>query len=344
MPIEHTAWPRRFVTSTSERLPSEGRESGQDPGPIAIVGSSASLQHALSLARRVAATELPVLLIGATGTGKELFAQQIHRWSRPAGPFIDVNCAALPRDMIEAELFGHRRGAFTGAAESTAGLLEAANGGTLFLDELLSMPLEAQAKLLRAVETGEVRRIGETIKRRTHFRIVSAVQDDVAVRVVEGDFRVDLLQRLAGLVIPLPRLLEREEDVLLLAEHFAAGLGRGLDSGAEGVLRGHSWPGNVRELRLTIERAACLCSDQVIPARVLAESIGLGSAFISVAPTALHNHPALVGASPREHVLAVLAAHDWNAERSARAIGLGRTTFFKHLRVLGISLRRSALL
>lgn len=242
--------------------------------------------------------------------------------------------------MIEAELFGHRRGAFTGAAESTTGLLEAANGGTLFLDELLSMPVEAQAKLLRVLETGEVRRIGETIKRHSHFRVIAAVQDDVALRVAERTFRVDLLQRLAGLVIELPTLIERGDDTLMLAERFAAGLGRALGPGAEGVLLGHSWPGNVRELRLAIERAACLCSDRVIPARVLAESVGLGAAFVELAPNAGRGLPVLAGGSPRDRVLSVLASHNWSAERSARALGLGRTTFFKHLQTLGISLRR----
>ena len=337
MRIEQAAWPQSSIPPTPERRSSQSRESGR--GLDTIVGRSASLQRALSLARRVATTDLPILLVGATGTGKELFAQQVHRWSRPASPLVDVNCAALPRDMIEAELFGHRRGAFTGAAESTAGLLEAAHGGTLFLDEVLSMPLEAQPKLLRVLESGEVRRIGETIKRQARFRIIAAVQDDVAQRVAQGSFRADVLQRLAGLVIELPTLVERHDDILMLAEHFAASLGRALGPGAEGVLRGHSWPGNVRELRLSIERAACLCTDLVIPARVLSESVGLGAAFIGIAPDA-NRLDVLAGGSSRDRVLAVLAAHGWNAERSARALGLGRTTFFKQLRALGISLRR----
>ena len=242
--------------------------------------------------------------------------------------------------MIEAELFGHRRGAFTGAAESTAGLLEAAKDGTLFLDEVLSMPPEAQVKLLRVVENAEVRRIGETMKRPTHFRLIAAVQDDVVVQAAEGNLRLDLLERLAGLVIQLPTMAEREGDIPLLAEHFATLLGRTLGAGAEEVLGSHSWPGNVRELRFVIKRAASLCSDPVIPARALAESISHGSALITLAAKALHNPTVVVAESPRERVLAVLAVHNWNAERSAQALGLGRTTLFKHLQAWGISIRR----
>jgi two-component system nitrogen regulation response regulator GlnG len=340
MRIEPTAWSRALFAPTSEPRSRDPPEAARDPEPNAIIGNSAALQQALLLAWSVAASDLPVLLVGASGTGKELFAQQIHRWSRPAAPFVDVNCAALPRDMIEAELFGHRRGAFTGAAESSAGLLEAAKDGTLFLDEVLSMPLEAQVKLLRVVEHAEVRRIGETMNRPTHFRLVAAVQDDVAVRVAEGSLRVDLLERLAGFIIPLPTLGEREGDIPLLAEHFATLLGRKLGPGVEKVLGSHSWPGNVRELRFVIKRAASLCSDPVIPARALAESISHGSALITLAAKALHNPPVVVAESPREHVLAVLAAHNWNAERSAQALGLGRTTLFKRLQAWGISIRR----
>lgn len=303
----------------------------------AIVGESAMLRQAVSQAARLAKTGLPILLVGATGTGKDLFAQEIHRWSGRSGRLVDVNCGALPQDVAEGLLFGHRRGAFTGAVENTLGLIEASDGGTLFLDELASMPVEAQSKLLRVLENGEVRRVGETAKRKIRLRVVAALQEDTAERVAKGSLRFDLLQRLAGALIELPALAAREKDVLLLANHFARSHGRTLGLGTEPVLMAHNWPGNVRELQLAVIRAAELCDESVIPARVLAESINLGLSLLAP-PVPLHPGSG-TRMSTRERLIAVCAAHDWHGLRTAQALGLGRTTLFKQLKAYGVSLR-----
>lgn len=304
------------------------------------MGESSAIHKAVALAKRVAATDLPILLAGPTGTGKELFAAEIHRWSGLPGSFVDVNCAALPREMVEALLFGHRRGAFTGATDHAHGLLEEAQGGTLFLDEMLSMPTKVQSKLLRALETGEVRRIGETLKRRVRFRTLGAVQDSSGHGLVARDLRADLLQRVAGIVIELPPLAHRDDDVILLAFHFAARKHRSLGPDAGAVLRGYAWPGNVRELRLTIDRACALGDTEVLGARALAESIELGAALLSSERRSGLTADSRRGPSVRDRLLSEFAAHDWNAGRTAEALGLGRTTLFKQLKTLGISLRQ----
>lgn len=301
---------------------------------LAIIGSSPALLHALALARKVAPTDLPILLVGETGTGKELFAGEIHRISGLKGPLVDVNCAALPDAMADALLFGHRKGSFTGAIDHSEGLVEAARGGTLFLDELTSMPTVAQAKLLRAIETYEIRRVGETTKRRVPFRVVAAMQEELAESEEGRTVRNDLVQRLAGIVIQLPSLVERDGDVIQLAGHFAALEGRSLGSGSDRILLTHPWPGNVRELQMTIRRACVLTSALELSSEVLAESIRhgmsqpVGRAAFPVGPGTL-----------KERILAVFEANDWNTERTAHALGMGRTTFFKRLKTLGISLR-----
>lgn len=187
-----------------------------------IVGVSAAIQKAVALVEHFAPTGFAILIVGATGTGKELLARHIHHRSRRRGELVDVNCGALPREMAESLLFGHRRGAFTGAVESTVGHVERADGGTLFLDEVLHLPPEGQVKLLRVLETGDVQRLGEGRKRNVDLRIVAAAQDDTTERLGLGVFRRDLYQRLAGVVIHLPPLAERPEDIVPLAAHFAA--------------------------------------------------------------------------------------------------------------------------
>ncbi|MCC7132650.1 MAG: sigma 54-interacting transcriptional regulator [Gemmatimonadales bacterium] len=305
----------------------------------AIVGESAALRERIALAYRVAGTRLPVLLVGETGTGKELFAQEIHRWSRRKGPCIDVNCGALPRDVAESVLFGHRRGAFTGAVDHATGLIEDAANGTLFLDELDSMPTEAQSKLLRVVETGEVRRIGETIKRRVDFRVVAAVQDLGGDRSELMALRLDLLQRLAGAIIDLPPLRARDGDAWLLAEAFAGRDGTSLAPDCEPVIRSYWWPGNVRELRLTIARAVALTDGGPLRGRALAESIAQGASLVSGSGRSIAI-PTPGPVTPKERLIDVCAANGWQAERIARALGVGRTTLFKQFRTLGLSLRR----
>jgi len=250
---------------------------------------------------------------------------------------VDVNCCALPREMVESLLFGHRRGAFTGAVESTVGYVERSDGGTLFLDELAGLELPAQGKLLRVLETGHVERLGAGAKRPVDLRVVGAAQDTMARALAEGRFRQDLFQRLAGVLIELLPLAARPEDVMPLAEHFAAAQGRNLEPGVQEELLSYGWPGNVRELRMTLERAGEFAENGTVSRSAVAEAIKLGQLFQGT----LRNGSRLLGryAFGREDVLAALSRNEWDAEGAAAELGLGRTTFFKRLKELGLSLR-----
>ncbi len=298
-----------------------------------IIGPSLAIQRALALAERYAPTRLPVLLVGATGTGKELFAQHIHRLSGRRGPLVDVNCCALPRDMVESVLFGHKRGAFTGAVESTVGYVERSDRGTLFLDELESLAFEAQGKLLRVLETGDAEPLGAAAKRRVDLRIVSAVQQDIDGAVESGRFRRDLFQRVAGVVIELPPLSARLEDVIPLAAYFAGLQGRRLEPGTERVLLDYSWPGNVRELRLAIERAGELVENGTLPPGVLAEAIQLG------VPVRRQLGEATLLDDAKGRLLGTCEALAWNAGRITQQLGITRMTLYRRLHALGVSLR-----
>ncbi|WP_174274922.1 phage shock protein operon transcriptional activator [Sphingomonas bacterium] len=229
-----------------------------------FIGQSTAFLDAVERASRAAALNRPVLVIGERGTGKELVAERLHRLSgRWSGPLITLNCAALPETLIEAELFGHEAGAFTGATKARAGRFEEADGGTLFLDELATLSMAAQERLLRAVEYGEVTRIGSSRALRVDVRIVAATNEHLPALADSGRFRADLLDRLSFEVITLPPLRAREGDIPVLAEHFgrrmAAEIGwprwPGFSARAAGTLDDHPWPGNVRELRNVIERA-----------------------------------------------------------------------------------------
>ena len=214
-----------------------------------IVGRSRALRAAVERAERLAPSDLPVLIQGETGTGKELVARRLHRRGRGGRePFLPINCAALSPSLLLADLFGHARGAFTGADRERAGVFEAARSGTVFLDEIGDLPEEAQGKLLRVLQEGEVRRLGESRARPVAARIVAATHRDLAGMVAAGGFRADLFFRLSVGVVPLPPLRHRGDDVLLLAEHFLARQGDGslrLAADARRRLRRHRWPGNV---------------------------------------------------------------------------------------------------
>jgi transcriptional regulator with PAS, ATPase and Fis domain len=290
------------------------------------------MRRAVALAERYARTRLPIVLVGATGTGKELLAQHIHERSGRPGPLVDVNCCALPRDMVESLLFGHRRGAFTGAMESTVGHVERSDGGTLFLDELTGLSPEAQGKLLRVLETGEVQPLGAGAKRRVDLRVISAVQEDIWAALDRGRFRGDLFQRAAGVVIELSPLAARPEDLLPIATHFAGMCGKRLEPDVERELLGYAWPGNVRELRLAIERAAELAPDGTLPSSVVAEAIALGAWRAEVRPRPLP--------TDRDQWSDVCAAHGWDEQRITVALGMARATLYRYLRAVGVSLRR----
>lgn len=297
-----------------------------------IVGRSKAIKRAKDLVERFAPTTLPVLLVGARGTGKELFAQEIHRQSDRAGEFVDVDCPALPRDVVDGLLFGFRRGIFTGARESHVGLIEQSSGGTLFLDELLGLQVDAQRKLLRVLETRAVRPLGERRKRELDLRVVAAVQGDSGASPWSGGLREDLFDRLRGVVIELPPLADRLDDVLPLADHFASFQGRRLEEPARRLLAKYSWPGNVRELRLAIERAGCLVTNGTIPAAALAEAIALG------APSQTRSTPGQATEGDRR-VLDACAAAGWDLESAAKALSMHRATIYRRLRSMGVAPR-----
>jgi DNA-binding NtrC family response regulator len=243
--------------------------------PPVMVGESPKIAAVLAMVRRLAGVRSGVLVGGESGTGKELIAQALHDQSPwRGGPFVAVNCGAIPSGLIESELFGHVRGSFTDAVRDKTGLFEAAHGGTLFLDEIADLPLGLQPKLLRAVQDGVIRRVGDVDDLRVEVRVVAATARDLSAEVRAGRFREDLYYRLAGLCISLPPLRDRREDIPLLAVHFLANararIGRpvnDIDPEALRLLVAYPWPGNVRELENTIERAAVLCSgDRIDPA------------------------------------------------------------------------------
>src|SRR6266508_4338180 len=236
-----------------------------------IIGESDAIKTAVGETQRVAQTEATVLLLGESGTGKELFARAVHHLSgRRDRPFVAINCAAIPETLIENELFGHERGAFTGAGDRRLGKFELASGGTVFLDEIGELPLAVQGKLLRVIEEKVVDRIGGRAPVPVDVRVVAATNRDLKTAVENGEFRGDLIFRLAVFPLEIPPLRERESDIVMLAKHFAAELGKELrgreaelSDEALAALRAHRWPGNVRELENAIERA-CILSDTMI--------------------------------------------------------------------------------
>jgi transcriptional regulator with GAF, ATPase, and Fis domain len=232
-----------------------------------IIGQSEAMLELARLIRLVAPRSSTVLIEGETGTGKELVAQALHRFSNRAHkPFAVLNCAAIPEDLLEAELFGHARGAFTGAVQARIGRIEAANGGTLFLDEIGEMPLHLQAKILRFLEYGELQRVGANETVRVDVRVIAATHRQLEQRAAEGSFRLDLYHRLVVFPIEMPPLRQRKEDIPALAEHFLTKIAKGaaskqLSAAALERLLLHDWPGNVRELAHVLERASILAGD-----------------------------------------------------------------------------------
>src|ERR1700677_2481886 len=253
----------------SEVTPKMKRMAGFAPG---IVGTSEALKHTLGLARIVAPTDSTVLIYGETGTGKELFAQRIHAESlRSSGPFVRLNCAALPEGLLESELFGHEKGAFTSAVEQRAGRFEAAHGGTLFLDEIGEIPPSLQPKLLRVLQEQAFERLGSSRTFSVDVRVIAATNRDLTTLVDEKAFRMDLFYRLNVFPITLPPLRDRREDIPSLVRHFAGGASARMQRPIRSIppetiqtLMQHSWPGNVRELQNVIERAVILAEDGVL--------------------------------------------------------------------------------
>ncbi|HKV05933.1 MAG TPA: sigma-54 dependent transcriptional regulator [Candidatus Acidoferrales bacterium] len=315
-----------------------------------MLGGAPAMRRVFEMAERVAPTDATVLILGESGTGKDLLAQEIHaRSPRAEKPFVAVNCAALPENLIESELFGYERGAFTGAAQQRKGKFELASSGTLFLDEIGDMNAVTQAKVLRALEGRKIERLGGSHSIEVDVRVVSATHRDLAAEIEAGRFREDLYYRLRVLTLELPPLRAHKEDLALLAESFLAQLGSRhghqarLSRDAMERLRRYDWPGNVRELRNALERALVLSKATEIAAADLPEEVrdnasavgarrdGAGDAFMSEADFREAKRKFEIAYLKRK-----LEEHRWNVSRAAAEIGLHRQSLQEKLRELGI--------
>jgi len=306
-----------------------------------LVGTSDKMQHVFELVRRVAPTEANVLITGESGTGKELIAQAIHRSSeRRNGALVAVNCAAIPADLLESELFGHVKGAFTGAIKDRKGKFEQANGGTLFLDEVGDMPLDLQPKLLRALQEREIEPVGEGVPRKVDVRVVAATNQDLEVAITEGSFREDLFYRLSVIPVELPPLRARREDIPLLVRHFldkyAGGVAITVSEGALKRLCDYDWPGNVRELENTMERLTILRRSNRIEEEDLPGKIGaLSRQRHRVLNLPDEGYP--LEQLEKEAVEEALRRNDWNQTRAAAFLRVPRHTLIYRIEKYGIA-------
>lgn len=306
-----------------------------EPSPIdGIIAESPAMKHALRQARRYTTTSLPILVSGATGTGKEIIARYLH-WLRGEHlPYIDLNCAAFPRDMIESLLFGHRKGTFTGAYSDRQGLIEAAHGGTLYLDELCSLSLEGQGKLLRVMETKRNRRLGDAQSRPVSFTLIASVQHNPKELVAAKRLREDLYYRLSVCRIHLTPLRERPEDLTPLAELFAARYGKRLAPGAARALRDRAWEGNARDVFGAITRAA-LMSDEAVISREELEAAADDNGGLQAADD---------GGSPeRRELLRLYIEHKGDTRAMAEALRVSRATVYRQLERHRIGPRRKGM-
>jgi two-component system, NtrC family, nitrogen regulation response regulator GlnG len=369
--------PKPFDLDELSRAVSDGLARGRvdmarpvaDDADLPLLGRSAAMQDVYRMMARVIGTDLTVLVLGESGTGKELVARALHDLGpRKAAPFVAVNMAAIPRELIEADLFGHERGAFTGALTRTAGRFEQASGGTLFLDEIGDMPMEAQTRLLRVLQSGEFTTVGGARPIRVDVRIVAATHKNLPTLIASGHFREDLYYRLNVVPIQLPALRQRADDIGLLATHFldraaAQGLPRKrIDADGVARLAAHGWPGNVRELENLMRRLAAIARDPVIPVALIEAQLGY-AVFSDTADTAslsdsvrLHLsryfvffgdalpppglYARIIEEVERPLLTAALAAVKGNQLKAADLLGINRNTLRKKLVDLGLQPHR----
>ena len=309
-----------------------------------IVGTSHAIRQVVERVERVAPADARVLITGENGTGKELVARAIHRLSpRVDAPFVEVNCAAIPSELIESELFGHMKGSFTGAVADRPGKFEQAHGGTLFLDEVGDMSLAAQAKVLRALEEGLITRVGGSKAQEVDVRVVAATNKDLPAEIESGDFREDLYYRLNVVPIHVPPLRERREDIPLLVRHFASLQGGGhyptrpITEGAVKALQSMDWPGNVRELRNTVERLLILSpGPEVTEADVEQLVSGRGNAAAGSAFVQARTFAEFKDQAEQAFILQKLREHDWNVSETARAVEMPRSNLYKKIERYGL--------
>src|SRR5579864_31503 len=331
-----------------KRLEEENRQLRQRVGKHEIIWKSEAMRRVMAQVERVAASETRVCILGETGTGKELIARTVHAQSpRASGPFITLNCAAVPAELIESELFGHEKGAFTGAATRHTGKFEQAQHGTLFLDEIGDMPPVMQTKLLRVLEENEIERVGGDRPVSVNVRVVVATHRNLEELVKRGTFRQDLYHRIFVFPILLPPLRERLDDIPVLVEHFARQIAdqngwkvQAFTREAQAVLARYSWPGNVRELRNIVERLLLLSGEQVDAATVeatLPQHVAAAGGSSNVPATG--SLAERVDAFEREVLLAELKHHSYRMTEAAKALGLERSHLYKKCQALGIDLQ-----
>jgi len=331
-----------------QRLESENRQLRQRLGKHEIVWKGDAMRRVMTQLERVAASETRVCILGETGTGKELVARTVHeRSARASGPFVTLNCAAVPAELIESELFGHEKGSFTGAAGRHIGKFEQADRGTIFLDEIGDMPLHMQAKLLRVLEEGEVERIGGDKPVAVDVRVLVATHRDLEARVREEKFRQDLFHRVYVFPLVLPPLRERRDDIPALVEHFAEQVSAQngwkpipFRPDAMQALQAYSWPGNVRELRNMVERLMLLANDGEVDLATV--QLALPKTGGGALPDAIVSSGALanrVQSFEREVILAELKRSQHNVSEAAKSLGLERSHLYKKAEQLGIDLR-----
>jgi two-component system, NtrC family, response regulator AtoC len=342
----------REETERRARMLAVDREVAKRVEFAGMIGRSAAMQEVFDLIRRLAPHVRAALISGETGTGKELVARALHQCGpRRARRFVAVNCSAVVETLFESELFGHMRGAFTGATDAKAGLFETADGGTLFLDEIGELPLSLQAKLLRVLETGEVQRVGSLQPTKTDVRVVCATNRDLSAEVGAGRFRSDLLYRLNVVQITLPALRERREDIPYLTATFIREFSdrfskpiAGVALPAERLLVDASWPGNIRQLRNVLERACMLTEGPVLTEQDVSASLrptAAGGATASAAPPADPASDADSGRAlsslERQHIMKVIAETGGNKARAARQLGLSRRALYRRLERHGLA-------
>jgi formate hydrogenlyase transcriptional activator len=309
---------------------------------VDLIGSSARFRALLDDVHVVAGADCTVLVQGETGTGKEVIAHAIHDSSqRQRGPFVGLNCAAIPAALLESELFGHEKGAFTGAIAQTIGRFQAAHGGTLFLDEIGDLPLELQPKLLRVLQEQQYERLGSTRTLRADVRVVAATNQDLALMVEEKTFRADLYYRLSVFPISLPPLRDRKEDIPSLVNYFVRRFSRQMakpidqiPDGVMEILKAHHWPGNIRELQNFIERSVIVTQGRVLSPRTTELKLLMQAAMSPPSET--------LSDAERAHILGVLKETNWivgGREGAAARLGVPRTTLISRMQKLGISSR-----
>lgn len=328
-------------TQLQKRIEQLEQQVGKQYSFENILGESAAIKDAIAMAKKVSLTDASVLLLGETGTGKEVFAQAIHQASTRKGKnFVAFNCSTFGKDILESELFGHKQGAFTGAVKDQKGLIEEANGGTLFLDEIGEMPLELQAKLLRLLETGEFIRLGDTKPVRSDFRLIAATNKDLQKESEEHRFRADLFYRLNVFQIKLPALRERVKDIETLAKHFvqqyAAKINKPalrIDAGFLQKLQQYSWPGNIRELKNIIERCVILSDGEMLTSSLLPFDMLQKSSSLSGETLSAFS----MASMEKLQILKVLNYTKGNKAETARLLEIGVTTLYRKLEEYNIS-------